>query len=192
MKLLVGKPPENQQFQPQREGWIPLKEPKNLWVLQLLAIPIGILLVFLITFIAVVMNHFNTIVIDLRFFLAFALIIPVHELLHAVVFPERLTSKHVMLGFWPKAFVFFAHYDGELTRNRFIVVLVTPFFVLSVLPLILLKLLGFQNHNFVFLCCVINAFCSSGDLLGVFLILFQVPRKANMRNQSFHSYWKMS
>jgi hypothetical protein len=192
MKLVVGKPPENQQFQPQREGWIPLKEPKNIWVLQLLAIPISILLVLLITFIAAVMNLFNTIVIDLRFLVAFALIIPIHEILHAAVFPERLSSKRVMLGFWPKAFVFFAHYDGEVTRNRFIVVLVTPFFVLSVLPLMLLKLFGIQNQDFVFLCCAINAFCSSGDLLGVCLILFQVPRKAKMRNQSFHSYWKIS
>lgn len=44
MKIVFGKPPENDSFQPTVEGWKPLKEPKNMLELQLVSILIGMLL----------------------------------------------------------------------------------------------------------------------------------------------------
>jgi hypothetical protein len=193
VRIIVGKPPANEQFRPAEEGWIPLKEPKNMFWFQLLAFPISICLVILITSLATALNIATTIVLDLYslldLLLALGLVIVVHEFLHGIMFPGRLFSENVMFGVWPKALAFYAHYDGELTRNRFLIVLITPFLAISVLPLFILKLLGVSN-SFVIVCCLINAFISCGDVLGVLLILFQVPRKAKMRNQQFKSYWK--
>ncbi|WP_035462107.1 DUF3267 domain-containing protein [Alicyclobacillus macrosporangiidus] len=190
MRIIVGKPPENPEFHPIQEGWTPLREPRNMWLLQLVAIPIGILLAILIGLLAVLLNVFDTLVIDLYDLLALVAIIPVHEFLHAVMFPARLSSDHVMCGFWPKACVFYAHYDGVVTRRRFIGVFLAPFLGISVLPLILLKLFAVHNQAFILTCAFVNAFGSAGDVLGVLLILFQVPRKAKLRNQGFRTYWK--
>ncbi|MCL6599253.1 MAG: DUF3267 domain-containing protein [Alicyclobacillus macrosporangiidus] len=155
-----------------------------------MGIPVGILLVFLTGSLAALLNVFDTLEIDLYDLLALVAIIPVHEFLHAVMFPARLSSNHVMCGFWPEAFVFYAHYDGVVTRCRFICVLLAPFLAISVFPLALLKLFGVDDQAFVLTCAFVNAFGSAGDVLGVLLILFQVPRKAKLRNQGFRTYWK--
>ncbi|WP_074949322.1 DUF3267 domain-containing protein [Alicyclobacillus macrosporangiidus] len=162
-----------------------------MWFLQFVAIPIGIFLVFLTGFLVALLNLVDTIVIHLYHLLALVAIIPVHEFLHAVMFPARLASDHVMFGFWPKAFVFYAHYDGVLTRRRFIGVFLAPLLVISVLPLVLLKLFAIHHQSLVLTCALVNAFCSAGDVLGVALILFQLPRKTMLRNQGFRTYWKV-
>lgn len=192
MKFVLGRPPESEQFSPLEDGWTPLREPTRMWVLQLACIPVGVALAVAVASLASAMGLSDTVVIDMRVVLALAVIIPLHELLHAVSFPARLSSPRVMFGFWPAAFAFYAHYDGEMTRDRFLAVLLAPLLALSVLPLFILKLLGSGGDgSLVISSCVINAFCSSADVLGACLILLQVPRRARMRNQGMRSFWRV-
>ena len=53
------------------------------------------------------------------FLLAFAGLVVVHEGIHALVHPMAGLSPHSILGFWA-SLGFYAHYDGEMSRNRLV------------------------------------------------------------------------
>ena len=48
MRLHLGKVPEEGEFEPLHDGWTPLKEPKSVWITQLLALPVAFLLVLVV------------------------------------------------------------------------------------------------------------------------------------------------
>jgi Putative zincin peptidase len=124
--------------------------------------------------------------------LSFPLMIVVHELLHAVAQPRFGSSDATLIGVWPSRLLFYAHYSGPLSRDRFLGVFVLPFLVMSVLPL-LLAAGGALPTVLVFpaaWCSTWNAFFCCGDLLGGGLILSQVPRTAIVQNSGWRTYWK--
>ncbi|MBE3590982.1 MAG: DUF3267 domain-containing protein [Firmicutes bacterium] len=189
MKFVLGKPPASDDFTPSEGAWIRLKEPASMWILQLASLPIGLALVAAMLLLAAVLGLPGSIVIDGASLAALPLIIPAHELLHGLAYPVRLSSPRVMLGFWPSSLVFYAHFNGEIARARFLAVLLAPLFVLSVLPLLILKLAGGHGAPFIMAASAMNAFVSCGDVFGALLILFQVPRGAVIRNQGWKTYW---
>ncbi len=188
MRFIFNKFPDDVHFHP-NEGWTPLKESSNLWIVQLHAIPFMIMNVILVIVPMRLMGiHFE---IDVaKMFLSFLIFVPVHELLHALFFPENIFSKNVFLGFTLKGFAPFAAYTGEMSRNRFMKVLLAPFLVITFLGFLYLIILGEDElieHIIVF-----NALGASGDILGVFLVLQQVPENAIVRNKKTRTYWKMN
>lgn len=190
MKLIVtNKIPENPEFCPEKEGWKPLKEPKSVLVTMLIASPVGLLMCFIVLAIANLMG--NTVDMELNFsvILALFIIIPIHELLHALAFPESIKSDKVIFGVLPKAGACFAHYEGEMKKKSFLISLLAPLLGISVIPLVLLCV---THIKFPFLVTVsaVNALCSCVDLFGFFLILFQIPKASIIRNKGFKTYWK--
>jgi hypothetical protein len=75
-----------------------------------------------------------------------------------------------------------------MSRNRFIAILIAPFVVLSVMPLIGCAIVGI-THPLPVTGSIVNAFLACGDLLGVLLIVSQIPREATIQNQSWRTYW---
>ncbi len=71
--------------------------------------------------------------IVLGFLLSFFIGIPVHELLHAIVYPKEAT---VYIGIMPKQFTAVALASYPISRNRFILMSLLPI-VLGVVPLII-------------------------------------------------------
>jgi hypothetical protein len=120
---------------------------------------------------------------------AFALLIIVHELLHAVFHPRFGTSPQTVIGLWPKHGVFYAHYKGEIGRNRFITLMLTPFIVISVLPLIAAAVFDIPS-TWAAGISILNAMLACGDLLGASMIARQVPASAVVRNHGWRSYWR--
>ena len=57
----------------------------------------------------------------------------VHELIHFVLMP----SGGRVFGLWPSRALPYVHRPGELPRRRSLVVLLGPFLIISVLPLVL-------------------------------------------------------
>jgi hypothetical protein len=92
------------------------------------------------------------------------------------------------LGFWPKALTPYVAYQGELSRNRHILVGLVPFFALSIAP-ILLGLVFAIVPAWAVALGVVNAFGASGDLIGVGLIWVQVPSSARVRNKAREMWW---
>jgi hypothetical protein len=125
----------------------------------------------------------------LDFLLIFAGVVVVHELLHASAHPMAGRSPHSILGVWPSRGLFYAHYDGELSRERFIVILLMPFAVITLLPLAAAVVMRDASDAVAFV-SAFNAVLGCVDVLGVGLLLWQVPAGATCRNQGWRTYWR--
>ena len=120
--------------------------------------------------------------------LLFALIL-LHEMLHAVVFPGFPRSRDCMIGLWPSRFLFYAHYEGELRRERFLLVLLFPLLLISVVPLLVALCFGLPS-KFIISVTTLNAMGASGDIIGVLLVSRQIPPRAVLRNLGWKTYWR--
>jgi len=115
-----------------------------------------------------------------------------HELLHASVHPHFGRTSSTVIGAWPRRLLFYAHYSGSLSRERFLAVFIMPFIVITLLPLALaaLGLLPARLAPAAAWWSTLNALFSCGDLFGMALILCQIPRNATVQNQSWRTFWK--
>jgi hypothetical protein len=180
-----------------------MREPSP-WLAQLIALPIGIAVAAIIAVlwfrITPLRDAMPTFSISAMFYamptfsipallFVFVLITVVHELIHAVVHPMTGRSPHTILGFWPSKALFYAHYDGELTRNHFVVILLMPLFVISFLPLMVATLVGTSSGWLAF-ASTLNALMACVDMLGAGMLLIQIPRTAIVRNQGWRTYWR--
>jgi hypothetical protein len=90
--------------------------------------------------------------------------------------------------------LFHAHYEGEMPRNRFLLVFALPFVVLSLVPAALVVLLGHSIPAMVTwyltIVALTNGVLSSGDAIGFVLVAVQVPNSAVVRNHGWKTYWK--
>ncbi len=186
MRFILNKFPDDEEFEP-AEDWTPLKESTSLWIVQLQSLPFMIvnfsLVIFLIRLIRIKFElNITTMLIS------FLVFIPIHELIHALFFPENIMSKNVFFGFTFKGFTPFAAYIGEMKRSTFIKVLLAPFVIITILGFIYLLIFG--RNELIEHIVVFNAVGASADCLGVFLILRQVPKSAVVRNKKIKTYWK--
>jgi len=167
-----------------------MREPSP-WLAQLIGIPIGAIAAAIIAILWFVLTPLRDARPTLSYptmLLALVVITIVHELSHAIVHPKAGCSSHTVLGFWPAKIVFYAHYDGELTRNRFVAILLMPLFVISIMPLVLAALVGASSGWLAF-ASSLNAFMACVDILGAGMLLFQIPATAIVRNQGWRTYW---
>jgi hypothetical protein len=122
------------------------------------------------------------------FLLLFASLVVVHELIHALVHPMAGLSPHSILGFWA-SLGFYAHYDGEMSRNRLVACLLMPLFIISIVPLVVSAA---AQVSFVWVAFVsaLNALCACVDMLLAGLILYQIPANRIVRFKSWRIYWR--
>jgi hypothetical protein len=206
MRLHSGAPPENPDFNPEAEGWRKLAFDPGPVLLQLLAIPAMVLLAVLWgnLFFLVLPSKLTPLqlasspifsVAGFVSFITLLIIIPVHEWIHALIHPQWGRSPNTILGIWLSKGLFYAHYEGEMSRNRFALVYLAPYLVLGLLPLGILALFGGAqgSPDAVIILAVVSLFGSlfaCGDIVGVILLLFQVPGTALVRNKGWKTYWK--
>jgi hypothetical protein len=188
MQFHLGAVPDSPDFSPD-DSWKPLREPGPIRM-QILAFPLGVAtcaavaaLWFYLTPVTSAPFAPPTLLLG-----AILVSIPVHELIHASVHPQFGRSHSSVLGLWPSRLLFYAHYSGELSRNRFIAILVMPLVLISVVPLLVSALIGHAPVVLAFV-SVFNALCACGDAFGICLLLFQVPSAATVRNQGWRTYW---
>jgi hypothetical protein len=190
MRFHFGAIPISPDFTPDTL-WKSLREP-SLWKKNLVALPIGIVAggVVAALWLAITPLRYVTPTISLPAFLvSFAGIVVVHELLHTVVHPMSGRSPHSILGFWPSGGMFYAHYQGEMTRNRFVVILLMPLVVISFVPL-LVAAVAQVTSGWVAFISAFNAFLACADILDAGLVLFQIPATATVRQRSWRTLWK--
>ncbi|WHY78611.1 DUF3267 domain-containing protein [Neobacillus sp. WH10] len=182
------------------DGWMPLKEPKSLTNAMLLSMPfmvinallsIGIIY-FFSTFSIKQFTFFTgdsiSITIDLSLIIVLLLVLIVHEFFHLIFIPNFLKSKDIIIGItFLGAFV---HTEQTLTKARFILISVAPFLILSILFPLILCILGVLTGKMLFF-ILINSLGASLDILGLFLVLFQVPKKAVIKSNGTSTYWKL-
>jgi hypothetical protein len=192
MRFHLGPIPSSENFTPNEE-WRQLREPSP-WVAQLIAWPIGIagFLCFIVLWLRLTNLEIGKVDSGDFFFVGVLLWIPlivVHEAIHTLFHPQFGKSPHSILGFWPAKLLFYAHYDGELTRLRFILILAMPFVALTILPFAVCFLANLTNEYVAWI-STWNALFACLDLFGIILLCFQVPSNAICRNQGWKTYWR--
>lgn len=159
--------------------------------IQLIALPIAIVIVGLLIGLLVLVWPPGSASGSIWLLLAMAiLLIPVHEILHAVCFPGGLQSPQTMIGIWPSRILFYAHYDGIMSRTRFLVTFAMPFLVLSLLPILIVGLWRWPSLELAAL-SIVNGAAASGDIIGLVLVGLQVPASARVRNRGWRTYWQV-
>lgn len=109
--------------------------------------------------------------------LPLALYFLVHEFVHVLAGPSFGLTDRSVIGFWPAGGVAYAHYDGEMSRERWLVILLMPFLVLSVLPFAVAVVSG-RSSPFLAALSLLNVLGSYVDLYNAGYLFFKVPAGA--------------
>jgi hypothetical protein len=173
MKFRFGPMPQDPLFEPEQEGWIPVREPSPTKTM-LIMIPPMVVVGLLFSLLYWLAGADVSWLLNIRNW-PIALVImagtaPVHELLHLLCLPGLGLNDKAIVGFWLKMFAPYVYYDGVLSRNRYILVCAGPFVVLSAIPL----LLSFIKPDIPVLILAIsylNCLMCAGDFAGILVLL---------------------
>ena len=94
--------------------------------------------------------------------LACALLIPIHELLHAIAHPGAGLSTETVLGFDRNLTCPYCLYTRPYSRERAIIVALAPFVVLTLLPLV--AFVTWESRPLLAYVATLNAGASAFDL----------------------------
>jgi hypothetical protein len=218
MRFHLGRFPENTNFNPEAERWFALPT-GNINAVHLKTIPVSLGLFLLwLTLVSLVFPSElltpqvtqllpNVIRIQYPIFqtplwpllailIAISILfIPSHEMIHALCCPQWGLSANTVFGIWLHKGFFYIHHEEPMSRNHFLLVLVAPYIVLSLLPLAaigLFRVIGWTPELLITLAwlSLLGSLFASGDFISVGLLLSQVPNAAIVRNKGQRSYWK--
>jgi hypothetical protein len=190
MRFHLGAIPSSPDFVPDT-SWRSLRQPPSPWLENLLALPIGVVaaaVVAVLWFLFTPLRDITPAMSLPTFLLAFAGLVVVHELLHALVHPMAGRSPHSILGFWA-SLGFYAHYDGEMSRNRLVAILLMPLLIISIVPLLVSAVMQVSSGWVAFF-SAFNFLSGCGDMLLAGLVLFQIPATAIVRFKSWRIFWR--
>ncbi|MFJ8513341.1 DUF3267 domain-containing protein [Lysinibacillus xylanilyticus] len=200
MKLLYKLPKSkpNLHLDLIKNGWIPMKEPKNLISAILLSIP----LMIVASMISIgVINIFSSISwrdfgltsggisinINLSVILGIVFLLIIHELLHLMFIPNFMKSEKTSVGL--TLFGAFVMTEEKISKSRYMFITIAPFMIISVIFPFILSICGLLTTTIKFL-IILNSMGSSVDLLNVLLIMKQVPKNATLTSNGANTYWK--
>ena len=125
---------------------------------------------------------------DLVYFIGLSIVIIfIHELIHLVFVPDFLASDKAFLGI--TYYGGFAYSEEVLSKSRFTLMLLAPFVVISIILPGILGALNLLNPLVKFV-ILLSAMGSGVDMLGLILILVQVPADAYLTCNGMRTYWK--
>jgi hypothetical protein len=194
MRFHLGPIPKTESDELPLGEWTPLRHDFGPLVMQLFAWPIGGIAFVIVGWLWLhetsAMKHLGNNPRLLAFVLVVAMLalIPVHEFLHALIHPRFGMSRKTVLGAWPTHLLFYAHYDGPMSRERLATCTATPFLIMTVAPLLISIIAGHASIVIAFVSTV-NALASGADIFAVGTLLWQVPRRTKIFNQGWRTYW---
>lgn len=176
-----------------------MKEPKTLTSAALLSAPFMVINAFIsigIIYIFSALSFYGsfftedsiTITIHFGVIIGMILMIIIHEFFHLIFIPHFIKSDETYIGL--KLFVGYVYTEQILTKERYILISLAPYVILSVLFPLFLCIFGLLTATLSVL-IILNSMGSSLDILGVILLLFQVPKNAVMKTNGTRTYWKM-
>lgn len=198
MRFRIGSVPDDVEFNPEVGAWTRLKEPGFGWMM-LMVLPVSALLVAALSFAwtavlrihggPAVMEGVVTPAVAGLLVLGCVAIILVHEAIHVLSLPHFGLTRATTLGLWLKTLTPYVSYEGETSRSRQIAVGLAPFVALSVAPLVIGAVLGWAPL-WVVAVGVLNGLGASADLVGVALVLWQIPRRGRVRSKGLATWWR--
>ena len=206
MKIHIGNIQEIPDFQPEAEGLRSIRGPKASMSFLIAGLTGFLLLICPLMLLCLVLSYFALPNVETMqgphppspwgaVLLTLLLYIPLHELIHLIWHPHQGFSNQSILVLWPSKLRFGVYYEGCMSRTRWLIMRISPFVVLSLIPASLLSI--FQNipfNNFIQtgleVLMVVNGVGSGGDVIAMLLVLFQVPRSAVMCFRGGRAYWR--
>jgi len=199
VRFRLGPVPDDLGFNPCVGGWFRLKQPGLGWMM-LMVLPVSVLLVVALSSAwAFVLRMYGassaiggvvTPAVAGLLLLGCAGIIVAHEAIHLLALPHFGLADDTVLGFWPQTFTPYVSYEGETSRGRQIAVGLAPFLVLSVAPLVIGALSGWAPL-WIVIVGILNGLGASADLVGVALVVWQVPTHGRVRSKGLATWWRV-
>ena len=112
-----------------------------------------------------------------------------HEVIHLLGFPYLGMSSRTVVGLWLEAGSPYVQHMSPIRRNRFLAISILPFFVLSVMPLVLAAH-NLGTINYLSWISVLNCLGAGSDIFIFIQILRVVPSKANVIEGEDALYWR--
>lgn len=106
--------------------------------------------------------------------LSFVIIVPIHLFLHILVYPGGLNDDNTYLGFDKNRFNFYALYNKSLSRNRHIISILLPFFIISI-PSFIILIFYLKTMLLYAIFCANTLLCVF-DFYDLFFLLFKVDK----------------
>ncbi len=121
------------------------------------------------------------------------LAVPVHELLHALFYPDGGFSRATFFVIWPRKLRFGVYFEGQMTRRRWLVMRLAPVVILSIAPTFLMMAVrgvarSYAVETALAILILINALGSGGDVLGAAWVLRNVPAGATLAFRGGKAY----
>lgn len=198
MRFICGPIPPSQAFDPKEKGWRPLDDAdpgarRFATIGSLMTVP------FIAAAAWVVLGSHSEVRAFLRssplhlaeFLVLLAVLVPVHEFIHAVAYLKGMRSPRLIMGAWMRRGMFYVIYDAPMPRHRVLLMSAMPFLLLSVLPAICLPWLELRHELLAlgwFLVLLHTGLCTF-DFLASWRLFFRVPRGAWIHNNGWTTYW---
>lgn len=195
MKFHYGEVPQEQDFAPEAEGWAAVPE-LSANKKQVGGFPMLLLLLLGTTTVVRLISPNGFYPPNLWIGLLVLLLTPlVHELVHALFTPGLGLTEKTVVGAWPQRLQVYAYYSEALSLRRFSVVELAPLLVLTVLPVLLIVLLGQMGSDAGLLSTLgfvafINAALSYSDITSLLGVRRGIPASASVRFNGAQLFWK--
>ncbi len=193
MRLHVGPTLRHTSSPPDSAQWIPLASPSSSRVFLVAAIT-GIAALFVLLSLII----WSALVADIStpdpsagevatLFVALAtlvLALPAHEAVHAAFYPGGPFSRSITFLICPNKLTLAVYYEGTISKRRWLVARLAPFFLLAVAPTLLLVApippLGMTTETFLAILLLVNALGSGVDLLSAAWVSFRLPNGSTL------------
>lgn len=114
----------------------------------------------------------------------------VHEYIHAFTMPKEVKKQIYVM---PQKQMLFVYVEEPISKKSFIVSVLSPAFILGIIPYVIWMFVMPMIPIPVSLCvgmyCISMCGCAIGDYLNVFNCARQVPKGGKVFNRGWHSYW---
>jgi hypothetical protein len=189
MRLFFGQIPEAH-FQLDEDEWSKLKEPAAWFAIWIIGVPTGILLFVTSSVVIVRWTYISTDGISLAgivgVFIATNLGL---GLIHLIFHPGFGLSSKSLLGLVMPHLSMICQYEGSMSRERFLIMIIAPFVILTVF-LLLLSVVVPLSSWIIGSVILFSALAEGADLYGFFLILLRILPGAVIRNVGWSTYWR--
>lgn len=119
-------------------------------------------------------------------FLPFAFsIVILHEFIHLITHPQAGMSNESIVGMLPKRLVFYAAYQGEQSRRRLIITLMSPLVLLTIPPFLIAPWVTPSVVPFLAGLSIFNGMASTGDMMLTYKVIREVPPDAICHGEYF-------
>ena len=196
MKMVLGPIPTSRTLRPVVGIWTPLSNSDSAsftaLATSLAMVPVVIGLLVLFSDNAATILRFREDKVHFGVFVAcLVMLVPMHELIHAVAYFKPLRSPQMVVGVWPRRCMCYVVYDEPLPRFRVLLMSISPFLILTCVPALVLFWIDPPFRSAVAFVVLVHTSLCAGDALVVWRLLAQVPPGALVHNDGWTTYWKL-